>query len=246
MTDLPHHGGHSRAGIGRAFWRGWRDCSPFILIVVPFSMLFGVVASDAGLDIIQTMSMAVLVIAGASQFTALALLQDQAPVFIALAAALAVNLRMAMYSAALVPHLGHASLGMRMLMSYLMVDQAFAVAARTYELEPAMQPQHKVAYYLGCMMLICPFWYLFTFLGAILGDVIPPSLEIDFAAPVCFIALLAPLLRSAAHVFAAVVSVLASIAFGWMPWNLGLFCAAIVAMMAGAQVELWLKRRAAQ
>ena len=88
----------------RAFWRGYLDCAPFILIVVTYSMLFGVVARDAGLDLIQTMSMSVLAIAGASQFTALALLQDQAPVVIALLTGLAVNLRMAMYSVALVPH----------------------------------------------------------------------------------------------------------------------------------------------
>lgn len=115
----------------QAFWRGYIDCAPFILIVVPYSMLFGVVARDAGLDILQTIAMSVLVIAGASQFTALALLQDQAPVFVALATALAVNLRMAMYSAALVPQIGHARLGLRAIMAYLMVDQAFAVAVRT-------------------------------------------------------------------------------------------------------------------
>jgi predicted branched-subunit amino acid permease len=87
----------------KAFWRGYLDCAPFIMIVVPYSTLFGVVARNAGLDVLQTMSMSmsVLVIAGASQFTALALLQDQAPVFIAVLTALAVNLRMAIYSAAL-------------------------------------------------------------------------------------------------------------------------------------------------
>ncbi|WP_172329108.1 AzlC family ABC transporter permease [Mangrovicoccus sp. HB161399] len=230
---------------GRAFWRGYRDCAPFILIVVPFSMLFGVVARDAGLDVLQTMSMAVLVIAGASQFTAVALLQDQAPVFAALAAALVVNLRMAMYSAALVPHLGHAPLGMRALMAYLMVDQAFAVAARTYEDEPGMSRAEKVAYYMGCMMLICPFWYGFTLVGALAGNLVPASLELDFAAPVCFIALSAPLLRSAAHVAAACVSVAAAILFHGLPWSLGLFAAALAAMVAGVQTELWLKRRAA-
>lgn len=228
-----------------AFWRGYRDCAPFMLIVIPFSMLFGAVARDAGLDILQTMSMAVLVIAGASQFTALALLQDQAPVFIALLAALAVNLRMAMYSAALVPHLGHAPLGMRALMAYLMVDQAFAVAVRTYEDHPDMPREAKVAYYMGVMMLICPFWYGFTLLGALIGAAIPASLQLDFAVPVCFIALTAPLLRSAPHVVAALVSVVASIAFAWVPWSLGLIIAALIAMIAGAQAELWLKRRQA-
>jgi predicted branched-subunit amino acid permease len=228
----------------QAFWRGYLDCAPFIVIVVPYSMLFGAVARDAGLDLLQVMSMSVLVIAGASQFTALALLQDHAPAVIALLAALVVNLRMAMYSAALVPHLGHAPLGMRALMAYLMVDQAFAVAVRTYEDNPGMPQGVKVAYYFGCMVLICPFWYGFTFLGAWLGQAIPASLSLDFAVPVCFIALTAPLLRSAAHIVAALVSVVTAIAFAWLPWSLGLIVAALAAMVAGARTEVYLSRRA--
>ncbi|MDF1727515.1 MAG: AzlC family ABC transporter permease [Sulfitobacter sp.] len=228
----------------QAFWRGYLDTAPFTLIVVPYSMLFGVVARDAGLDILQTMSMAVLVIAGASQFTALALLQEQAPVFIALAAALAVNLRMAMYSAALVPHIGHAPLGLRALMAYLMVDQAFAVAVRTYEDRPEMTPPLKVAYYFGCMALICPFWYGFTLLGALVGQAIPASLSLDFAVPICFIALTAPLLRSGPHIFAGLVAGLSALAFAWVPWSLGLMIAALLGVFSGGQAELFLSRRA--
>ncbi|WP_394689391.1 AzlC family ABC transporter permease [Hoeflea sp.] len=228
----------------QAFWRGYRDCAPFILIVVPYSMLFGVMARDAGLDVLQTMSMSVLVIAGASQFTAIALLQDQAPVFIALLAALAVNLRMAMYSAALVPHLGHARFGVRALMAYLMVDQAFAVAVRTYEETPDMKPAVKVAYYFGAMLLICPFWYGFTLIGALVGQAIPASFNLDFAVPVCFIALTAPLLRSGPHVFAALIASGAAIAFSWVPWSLGLIIAALLGVFAGGQAELYATRYA--
>lgn len=228
----------------QAFWRGYWDCAPFILIVVPYSMLFGVVARDAGLDVLQTMSMSVLVIAGASQFTAIALLQDQAPVFIALLAALAVNLRMAMYSAALVPHLGHARLGVRALMAYLMVDQAFAVAVRTYQDSPDMKPAAKVAYYFGAMLLICPFWYAFTLIGALVGQAIPASFSLDFAVPVCFIALTAPLLRSGPHIFAALIASGAALAFSWVPWSLGLIIAALLGVFAGGQAELHLTRRA--
>ena len=108
------------------------------------------------------MSMSVLVIAGASQFTALALMQDHAPVLITVATALAVNLRMAMYSAALVPHVGKARLGTRALISYLMVDQAFAVAVKKYEETPSMTLPEKLAYYFGCMSMLAPLWYLFS------------------------------------------------------------------------------------
>jgi predicted branched-subunit amino acid permease len=226
----------------QAFWCGYLDCAPFILIVVPYSMLFGVVARDAGLDILQTMAMSVLVIAGASQFTALALLQDQAPVFVALAAALAVNLRMAMYSAALVPHIGHARLGLRAIMAYLMVDQAFAVAVRTYEDRPEMTPPIKVAYYFGCMALICPFWYGFTLMGALVGQAIPAAFSLDFAVPVCFIALTAPLVRSGPHVIAALVAGITALIFAWVPWSLGLLIAAGLGVFVGGQAEILLAR----
>ncbi|MCA0870817.1 AzlC family ABC transporter permease [Seohaeicola saemankumensis] len=229
----------------QAFWRGYRDCAPFILIVVPYSLMFGVVARDAGLDVLQAMSMSVLVIAGASQFTALTLLQDHAPVFVALFAALAVNLRMAMYSAALVPHVGHAPLGIRALMAYLMVDQAFAVAVRTYEDNPDMPQGVKVAYYFGCMMLICPFWYGCTLIGALVGQSIPDSFQLDFAVPVCFIALTAPLLRSLPHVVTALVAIIGAVVFAGLPWSLGIITAALFAMIAGAQTEVFLRRRGA-
>ncbi|MBL4558451.1 MAG: AzlC family ABC transporter permease [Rhodobacteraceae bacterium] len=45
-------------------------------------MLFGVVATEAGLDLAQTMGMTVAVIAGAAQFAAVALMVEDAPVLI--------------------------------------------------------------------------------------------------------------------------------------------------------------------
>jgi predicted branched-subunit amino acid permease len=159
----------------RTFWRGFLDCSPFILVVAPFGLLFGVAAGETGLDLIQTMSMTVLVIAGAAQFTALALLDDHTPTFIVILVSLAVNLRMAMYSAALVPHLGKASLRTRLLASYFMVDQTFAVSIRQYEHAPQWPITEKLAYYFGAAASICPFWYGFSLLGALIGKAIPHS-----------------------------------------------------------------------
>lgn len=226
-----------------AFWRGFLDCSPFILVVAPFGLLFGVVATEGGLDLLQAMSMTVLVIAGASQFTALALMADHAPTLIVIIASLAVNLRMAMYSAALLPHLGSANLRSRILASYFMVDQTFAVSIKKYENEPEWSTGQKLAYYFGCASSICPFWYGFSLLGAILGKAIPEQYALDFAIPVCFIALVAPMLRSLPHLVAALVSISLALLLGWMPYNLWLLVAAIFAMMAGVKTELWLEQR---
>jgi predicted branched-subunit amino acid permease len=59
-----------------------------------------------------------------------------------------------------------------------------------------------------------------------------------------FIALTAPLLRSAPHVVAALVATAAAIVFVWVPWSLGLIIAANCDILAGARTDLYLQRRA--
>ncbi|MGR3500881.1 AzlC family ABC transporter permease [Pseudaestuariivita sp.] len=219
------------------FWRGLRHGAPFVVIVVPFAVLFGAVAREAGMDIVEVMAMSTVVFAGSAQFTALALLQDGAPTAIAIIAGLAVNLRMALYSLALIPHLGHAPFWQRGVMAFVMVDQAFAVAVKTYETEPDMPRRDKVPYYFGVVMSVCPLWLVFTYVGAAVGQTIPESWQLDFAVPICFIALTAPLLRTPAHVAASFVAVAVALILAWMPWNLWLMVAGLLGMMAGAEVE---------
>lgn len=235
-----------RAQFRRSFREGLISSMPFILVTVPLSVLFGVVAKDAGLDILQVAAMSIVVIAGSSQFAAIALMQEQAPVFIAIAAALAVNLRMAMYSAALQPHVGKASLRARMLIAYAMVDQTFALSLKTFEARPTMTLSEKIGYYFGCVACICPFWYAGCVVGALIGQAVPPELSLDFAVPICFIAVLAPMLRSLPHIMAAIAASVTTVIFGGLPWNLALPLAGIVGMITGAQVEFWRARQIAR
>ena len=225
----------------RVYWQGVRAGVPFLLVIAPFGLLFGVVAREAGFDMIQTMAMTALVIAGAAQFASVQLLVDGAPVFVAILTGLAVNLRMVMYSASLTPHLGKARTWQKVLMAYLMVDQSYGVSIEQYQKEPSMPVQEKASYYFGVISAIAPFWYGFSFIGALVGSAIPPEYALDFAIPITFIALVAPSLRSLPHLAAAVVSVVVSLALAWMPYNLWLMIAAVLAMITGAQVEKWLE-----
>jgi len=222
-----------------AYWSGVRDGSPFILVVAPFGLLFGAVAIEAGLDLLQTMAMTILVIAGAAQFAAVQLLADGAPVFVAVLTGLAVNLRMAMYSASLAPHLGKARPWHRILAAYFMVDQTYAVSVAKFEGTPDMTMGEKTAYYFGVVTPICPMWYGFTLLGALIGTSIPPEYALDFAIPVTFISLVAPSLRSLPHLAAAIISVIVALSLSWLPYNLWLMIAAVLAMITGAQIEKW-------
>ncbi len=220
-----------------AFWRGARDCGPFVLVVAPFGALFGVVGTEAGLNIAQVMGFSVVVIAGAAQFTALQLMLDQAPTLVVLLSAIAVNLRMAMYSASLAAYLGDAPLWKRALLAYMNVDQTYAISVLEYERRPEMTIAERVGYFFGSCVPVLPVWYVATLAGALLGQSIPSNWGLEFAVPIAFLALVAPALRTMAHIAAAGASILLAIAFVGLPYNLGLLPAGIGAMIVGAEVE---------
>jgi len=227
----------------RPLLHGVRAGAPFILVIVPFGLLFGVVGTEAGLNLAQVMGFTVLVIAGAAQFTALQLMVDAAPTLVVLATALAVNLRMAMYSAALVPYLGRAPLWQRALAAYGLVDQSYAVSALEFERNPTLSPPARFAFFMGSFLAVAPFWYAATLAGALLGTAIPGGFGLDFAIPITFLAIVAPALRTWPHVVAALVSTVLALALAGMPFGTGLLVAAAAAMAAGAVTEAALDRR---
>ena len=229
----------------RHFLRGCRDALPFILVIVPFALLFGVVATEAGLNVAEVMGFTVLVIAGAAQFAAVHLMAENAPTLIVILTALAVNLRMAMYSASLTPYLGKASIWKRALVAYVMVDQAYALSQIKFEQEPDLTVPERVAYYLGTVAPLVPLWYGAAYVGAVAGTQIPAGFALDFALPITFIAMIAPALRTLAHVAAATTSVILALLMAWMPYGSGLLVAAFGAMIIGAQVEQLMDRRRA-
>ena len=225
------------SNIKSVYFSGLRASAPFLLVVAPFAVLFGVVAMEAGLDLAQTMGFTVVVVAGAAQFTALQLMSDQAPVLVVLISALAVNLRMAMYSASLAPYLGAAPLWQRALVSYALFDQNYAASVARYETDRQLSLPQRMAFYLGATTPLLPVWIAFTLVGALIGRQIPPEFALDFALPITFIALVGPALRTPAHVAAALVSVALSLVLAGLPFNLGLIVAAVAALATGAEVE---------
>ncbi|PYE84660.1 AzlC family ABC transporter permease [Pseudoroseicyclus aestuarii] len=243
MTDQPDTPTPPEAATpaARAFGHGLRDGLPFLLVLTPFALVFGVAAREAGLDVLQALAFSVAVVAGAAQFAALHLMLDEAPLAIILLTALAVNLRMAMYSAGLVPWLGQAPLWQRACVAYLTVDQTYACSVARFEKNPQWSTRTRILYFLGCATPVCPIWFVMTLVGAVIGSALPAWLALDFAMPICFLALIAPMLRSLPHLAAAATSILLSLGLAFLPYNTGVLVAALVAMAVGAQCEVWLK-----
>lgn len=226
-----------------AFFKGMRDSAPFVLVTGPFGLLFGVLATEAGLNVLEALAFSLAIYAGSAQFTALQLMQEQAPTLIVLVSALAVNLRVAMYSASLTPYLGAAPLWQRALAAYVTVDQAYALSIVQYEDAPEMTVAQRMSYFFGTNALVGPAWLIATITGAWVGSMVPDSWGLDFIMPLAFLAMIGPMLRTPAHLAACFTAIVVALPASALPWNLGLFVAGIAGMVAGAQVELWLTRQ---
>ena len=94
-----------------------------------------------------------------------------------------------------------------------------------------------IAFYTGVFVSFMPFWYIATYLGAVLGTAIPPEVGLDMALPLMFLAMIGPMLRTLAHMAAAFTSLVLGLVFAFLPWNLGLLVAALVALLVGAEIE---------
>ena len=181
-----------------------------------------------------------VVITGAAQFTALQLMQDNAPTVIVLVSALAVNLRVAMYSAALTPYLGAAPLWQRVFVAYLLVDQSYALSHARFEAVPEMSIPQRVAYYFGACTLVMIFWFGCSYAGAALGTALPADLPLDFALPIAFLSMVAPMLRTLPHLAAAATAIVLILLAVDVPPSLGLLIGGIAGLVAGALTVPWL------
>lgn len=235
-----------RRSPAQAFRHGMVQSLPFLVVIVPFAVLFGVAAAEAGLDLAQVMGFSVLVLAGASQFTAVQLLSDNVPTLIVILSGLAVNLRMAMYSASLLPWLGDASGRQKAWLAYVLIDQTYALSIQHYERHPGLSMAQRMAYFGGAAVVLCLPWMAATWAGATVGQSIPDDIALDFAIPITFLAMIAPMLRTPAHLAACFVAIVAALVLAGLPAGLGLLIAAPLGMATGALVERRAERKGAR
>ena len=219
----------------REFLDGSREIAPVLIGTIPFGFVAGVAAIGSGMTPLEGIALSVLSFSGIAQLVACQLVAVQSPVLLTIAAAAVVSLRFLMYSAALAPHLAHLDRGWRILLSYLMTDQSFAMAVRRFS-EPG-DVRHRHWHFLGSALTLYLSWQLAVILGVLAGAQVPASWSLDFAVVLCFIALLVPAVRTRADLGAAVVAGAVALAAAGMPYRMSLVVASIAGIVVGMGIE---------
>lgn len=220
------------------FWAGVRAESPIALGVVPFGLIYGVLALKAGLPPVLAIATSSVIFAGSSQFIGAQLISAGAPGLVIVLTTLVVNARHALYSFSLAPHLQSLPRRWRWLLAYLETDEAYAPTIAHYR-DEAQPPVHKHWFFLGAGLTLWLVWQISTAAGVFLGAQAPASWQLDFTLALTFIGLIVPTLRDRPGRAAALIAgFVALLAFG-LPYKLGLMLAAL----CGIGVGVWRERR---
>lgn len=218
-----------------SFAAGLLEILPLLLSALPFGIICGVSAMEAGLSVAQALLFSGLVFAGASQLISTQSLISGAPTGMVVFAALAVNLRFLMYSAAISPYFSRCSSFVKLGLSYLLTDQAFAMSLRAFG-DPARR-MSQLWYYLGSALGLFVAFQSGNLIGIHMGSSLPGSWGLDFSVPLIFCALLTTSLKSRPLLLAAAVAGTGALLLHGLPYMLGVFSSALLGITAGFLYE---------
>ena len=217
------------------FWQGVRDEVPLMFGVIPFGLVFGVIGIESGLTSVQTILLSSVLFGGASQVVFAQLWAGGVPALILGSSVCVINIRHVLYSASVASYLQHLSLGWRLLLGYLLTDEAYAVSIRRFTNGYSGKFQHF--HLLGSGSLLWASWQASTIAGVVVGETIPESWSLSFAIPLTFIAVIAPIMHTRAEIAAAITAGSLAIIGQPLPWNLWLVIAALGGITTGWMVQ---------
>ncbi len=209
------------------------DVIPLFIPAIPFALVVGLAIVESGIDPLVGWSSSLFIYGGAAQLTLVKLLGEGVAAAAAITAALIVNARHLMYSAAMAPTFQQQPAWFRWLGPYLLIDQVFALSM----LRINDDPRNFRTYYLTVGTTFWLLWLITTAAGLVIGPVLPADWNLGFAIPMLFLGVLVMGIdrwpKAAAALAAAGTAYLAA----GLPNKSGLLLGAVAGIPVGALLE---------
>ena len=217
------------------FTAGLSAVLPMLIGAIPFGLIYGVLAIKAGIEPWLAVAISSIVFAGSAQFMITQLVTAATPGALIVLSVAIINLRHALYSAALADRLKALSLPWKGLLAYLLTDEAYAAVIQRFESDASPHTRHWFLFGAGFGLWFV--WQLACIGGVLLGGQIPAHWSLDFAGSLTFIAIVVPLLTGRAAWGAMLVAGIVSIAAFALPYRLAIIAAALAGMAAGMLLD---------
>jgi predicted branched-subunit amino acid permease len=194
-----------------------------------YALSFGAISTAAGLTLLQTVSLSVLMFTGASQFALVGVIGAGGSVWAGAATAALLGTRNALYGLRLASLLDAKGLR-RFATSHFVIDETTAMAIAR---ESPADARHA---FWATGIAIFTLWNLGTLIGALATHALPNPkvLGFDAAPPAAFLALLAPRLRAREPMAIALLGAVVAIAvLPFVPAGVPLLIVAVLVVLIG-------------
>ncbi|MFZ3577339.1 AzlC family ABC transporter permease [Virgibacillus sp. DJP39] len=186
---------------------------PIMLGYLPIAITYGVLARQAGMTLTELTLMSVFVFAGASQFMAVNMIAAGSGFLEIVIATLVLNFRHFVMSLSFMNRLRGIGLNAKVPLSLGLTDETFAMSS----LHPTEAKKEKGVLFYTALILTAYFsWIVGSFLGGVLGEVIPSQLSqsMGIALYAMFVGLLIPSVKKEKRVgLIAVFAILINVLF---------------------------------
>ena len=217
------------------FIKGILDILPLMIPVVPFGIIYGVIGVEIGLSPMEVFAMSFVIFAGSSQIAFAQLFAAGASPLVMISSVAVINSRHILYGAVLAEYLGKLRLTWKILLSYLMADQAFSVSSAYFKKNLKNKNAHF--HMLGSGLTLWSLWQLSTLIGIVLGNIVPAQLGLEFAIPLTFFSLILSELRKLDHIVIILISGICSVLTYNFPFKIYIIFSAIFSLAISIMIN---------
>jgi predicted branched-subunit amino acid permease len=221
--------------VAKDFREGFVEMLPACIGLTPFWIVCGVSAAAAGANWLGALGMSAIIYSGGAQIVAAQMVAAGAPIAVIVLTTFVLGLRLLTYSAAIAPYLKPLPPRWQNGLAFLLSDQAFAAAIRRFHVGD--DPHGAGLHFLGSGVALWLVYQIACMAGFLAGNLIPSAWSLEFAVPLCFIALVAPLFRDVPSVLAAGTAGIAVLAMSQLPMKLNLIVAGVLGIVVGTLAD---------
>lgn len=235
-TAMPHHTVDSKP---RLFWQGTVAMLPLSVAVLPWGLLAGSFAIEAGLNPFESQALSAILFAGSAQLVATGMIKAGAGLMTMLITTFFITSRHFLYSVSMRGKISPLPTRWRVILGFLLTDELFALCGQQSE------KQFNRWYALGAGFSFYLIWNLATLVGIVAGSYIPSlnSIGLEFAVAATFIAIVIPNVKSIPILISVITALILSVTLTTFNVNGSLMYASVGAMLAGYFSELALTKK---
>ncbi len=234
--SLPKSSVKSSSILYSSNWKAWLAGAlavmPLSIAVIPWGILAGSLAMDAGLSPFESQAMSAIVFAGAAQLVAVGMIKAGIGITSILITTILITSRHLLYSMAMREQISPLPLKWRLSLGFLLTDELFAIIANNKDqANKLLNPW----YALGGGLSFYLTWNIASAAGILIGNTIPDldSWGLDFAIAATFIAIVAPQINRPSILICVLVSLVCSVVCELFQVPSSLLIASLLGMTCG-------------